>query len=389
MLNPAVKALTAPPVAVVQNWIAQYSGALGPLVDMSQAVPGYPPHPDLLERLGRYAADPASLGYGAIEGEDELREAYASHMSSVYAAPVAAEETLITSGCNQAFITAALTVAAPGDEVLMMRPSYFNHEATLKMMGIRTNYIDADAAQGFIPDPARISASITPATRALALVSPNNPTGAVYPADVLDAIHEICASRDIWLILDETYRDFLPDATPPHHLLAQDRPDGNWRDNVILLYSFSKAYCIPGHRLGAVTAGADIIAEMAKVMDNIQICAPRAAQRAVAPMIDALTGWRQENSRMIATRARLFRDVFEHLDGWEIASLGAYFGYVSHPGQGDSIKVAEDLVSRTGVLTIPGGFFGRGQERYLRFAFANAGEEAISSLPRRLEAFKG
>jgi len=389
MLNPAIHALSAPPVAVVQNWIAQYSGALGPLVDMSQAVPGYPPHPDLLERLCRYAADPGSLGYGAIEGEDELRQAYASHMSGFYAAPVAAEETLITSGCNQAFIIAALTVAAPGDEVLMMRPSYFNHEATLKMMGVRTNYIDADASRGFIPDPARISSAITPATRALALVSPNNPTGAVYPPEVLDAIHEICAKRGVWLILDETYRDFLPDRSPPHHLLTHVGPDSNWRNNVILLYSFSKAYCIPGHRLGAVTAGADIIAEMAKVMDNIQICAPRAAQRAVAPMIDALTGWREKNSRMIAARSRLFRVVFEHLDGWETASLGAYFGYVSHPGKEDSIQVAEDLVARTGVLTIPGGFFGQRQERYLRFAFANADEEAISSLPLRLEAFPG
>jgi len=389
MFNPAIRALTAPPVAVVQNWIEQYAGGLGPLIDMSQAVPGYPPHPDLLENLTRYAADPGSLGYGPIEGEDELREAYADHMSARYGTQITAGETLITSGCNQAFITAALTVASPGDEVLMMRPSYFNHEATLRMMGIRTGYIDADPSRGFIPDPEDIRTAVTERTRALALVSPNNPTGAIYPAEVLGAIREICEESGIWLILDETYRDFLPGRTPPHHLLDTGRYDGDWRDHLILLYSFSKAYCIPGHRLGAVTAGKDVIAEMAKVMDNIQICAPRAAQRAVAPMIETLTGWREQNSRMIAARADVFRQVFENLDGWEIASLGAYFGYVRHPVSSGSISVAEELVAGTGVLTIPGGFFGQGQEDYLRFAFANADTEAISGLPDRLARFKG
>ena len=389
MFNPAIRALTAPPVAVVQNWIEQYSGSLGPLIDMSQAVPGYPPHPDLLEQLSRYAADLGSLGYGAIEGEDELRQAYASHISARYQTRVDAEETLITSGCNQAFITAALTVASPGDEVLMMRPSYFNHEATLKMMGIRTGYIDADASHGFIPDQARISETISKKTRALALVSPNNPTGAIYPPEVLETIRAICARNGIWLILDETYRDFLPGNAPPHHLLDQNSSVGDWRDHLILLYSFSKAYCIPGHRLGAVITGTATIDEMAKVMDNIQICAPRAAQRAVTPMIDALTSWREDNSQMIANRARLFREVFENLDGWEIASLGAYFGYVRHPGSADSVCVAEKLVGQTGVLTIPGGFFGQGQESYLRFAFANADSAAIASLPDRLNRFKG
>jgi len=382
MINPALNSLTAPPVAVVQNWIAQYSGSLGPLIDMSQAVPGYPPHPALLEELARQAAAPETLGYGAIEGEETLREAYASHMSRCYGSLVKPDETLITSGCNQAFIIAALTVAGADDQVLMMRPSYFNHEATLKMMGIRIGYVEAEAAAGFVPDPARIKAAITPATRALALVSPNNPTGAIYPPAVLNAIRDICADHGIWLIIDETYRDFLPDARPPHELLH-----GHWQEKVILLYSFSKAYCIPGHRLGAVVAGRDIIAEMAKIMDNIQICAPRAAQRAVAPMIDALADWRAENSQRIASRAALFREVFDGLDGWQIASLGAYFGYVRHPGAENSIAVAEDLVARTGVLTIPGGFFGQNQDRFLRFAFANADSKAISSLPERLLRF--
>ena len=153
---------------------------------------------------------------------------------------------------------------------------------------------------------------------------------------------------------------------------------------MILLYSFSKSYAIPGHRLGAITAPVEAVSQMTKIMDNIQICAPRAAQRALAPMIAALAPWRDENTARMAERARAFRSAFAGQNDWQIASMGAYFGYVRHPGKEGSLAMAEALVRQAGVLTIPGGFFGDGQDQFLRFAFANAETEAISQLPERL-----
>jgi len=386
MFNPAIARLTAPPVAIVQNWIDQYQGDHGPLIDMSQAVPGYPAHADLLAALGQHGASEDSLGYGAIEGEAALRQAYADHMTSLYGASVDTEEVLITAGCNQAFITAAMAVAGAGDQVLMTRPNYFNHDSTLEMMGVTTGFVETSAEDGFIPDIAAIEAAITPHTRALALVSPNNPTGAIYPPERLDEIAACCLKHNIWLILDETYRDFLPQQngghTPPHDLLQSAA-----RGQVILLYSFSKSYAIPGHRLGAVVAPGEAIIQMAKIMDNIQICAPRAAQRAVAPMITALAPWRQENAARMQQRAAAFRAGFADIAGWEITSMGGYFAYVRHPAAADSMTVAADLVRQSGVLTIPGGFFGTGQEPFLRFAFANAEIDAIEDLQQRLAHF--
>ena len=85
-------------------------------------------------------------------------------------------------------------------------------------------------------------------------------------------IFKLCQSRGIWLILDETYRDFLPlDQDLPHPLFSQEK----WQDTLIQLYSFSKSYCLPGHRLGAITAGPEMVFQLAKIIDNIQICAPR------------------------------------------------------------------------------------------------------------------
>lgn len=381
MFNPAITQLTAPPVAIVQNWINAYDNAHGSLIDLSQAVPGYPPHPDLITALKDAAADHASLSYGDIEGEPSLRKAYAQEMTRVYGQPLAMDQILITSGCNQAFIISALTVAGAGETVLMTEPGYFNHESTLSMLGIKTASVPVLAEHGFIPSLDDIAQAITPTTKALALVSPNNPTGAIYPPDHLSAILTLCHDRGIWLILDETYRDFITQDAPRHDLL--NHPG---RERLILLYSFSKAYCIPGHRLGAVCTSTNAIQEMAKIMDNIQICAPRVGQQAIAPIIHSLQGWRQDNNEKMAERAAAFRQAFDDIAGFDIAAMGAYFGYVRHPFQDTSLNVAETMAKTVGVLTIPGDFFGKGQERYLRFAFANAEVEAIQQLPERLSA---
>ena len=384
MFNPAVSRLTAPPVSVVQDWRASYGGSRGPLIDMSQAVPGYPAHPDMTKALQAAASDQDAARYGRVEGDWDLRVAYAAHLGSIYGADVEPAEIHITSGCNQAFVAAALAIAGHGDEILMTRPCYFNHDSALGMLGIGIGYVDCNASDGMLPRPDDIAAAIGPQTRAVAIVSPNNPCGAVYPAELLGEIFELCRERGIWMILDETYRDFMPlDAGRPHGLIGRD----GWRDTLIQLYSFSKSYCMPGHRLGAVTSGPAMVLELAKIIDNIQICAPRTPQMAVAPMLTALADWRQGNRERIATRAELFQQVMTSLEGWELLSTGAYFGYVRHPYRDmDSFAVAMRMASEVGVLTIPGTFFGDGQEDFLRFAFANAGRDVIAALPDRLTA---
>jgi aspartate/methionine/tyrosine aminotransferase len=380
--NPLIAGQSLPPVPAVQAWAKAYRGGAGPLIDLSQAVPGYPPHPDLLGWLGDAARSLGNAGYGAIEGDYALRHAYAAHVSTLYDADVEPANVHITSGCNQAFFASAMAVAGAGDTVLMTNPCYFNHETTLAMLGVRIGYVDCDAERGFLPEPADLAAAIVPGVKAFALVTPNNPTGAVYPAHLLEEIFDICRTKGIWLIVDETYRDFLPPgAERPHGLLGRD----GWEDNLIQLYSFSKSFCIPGHRLGSVTAGPKLVEQVAKIMDNLQICAPRPPQEAVAVGLPALAAWREGNRIEIAARALALRETMAALPGWKLDAVGAYFGFVRHPfGATPSRTVAEALATRAGVVVIPGEYFGEGQESYLRFAFANADAGTIRSLAQRL-----
>ena len=117
--NPLVETLAAPPIPEVQAWKRDYDGRLGPLIDLSQAVPGYPPHPDMLTWLGQAASSPSMAGYGDIEGEPELRATYAQWVSDIYAAGVGPANIHITSGCNQAFMATLMAIAGPGDTVLL------------------------------------------------------------------------------------------------------------------------------------------------------------------------------------------------------------------------------------------------------------------------------
>ncbi|MFB2564133.1 aminotransferase [Rhizobium sp. IMFF44] len=380
--NSLVARLSPPPIPSVVAWGREYKGQKGPLIDLSQAVPGYPAHPEMLRLLAETAGQQAMTGYGPIEGEPLLRQAYAAHVADVYGADISAGNIHITAGCNQAFMCTAIALAGAGDTVALTNPFYFNHDTTLSMLGIERMLVDCDSAAGFLPDLGSAEAALSAGAKMLAVVTPNNPTGAVYPPELLHALFRLCRKYGAWLVVDETYRDFLAEGYGrPHALLSEP----SWEDTLVLLYSFSKSFCIPGHRLGAVMAGPGLIAEIAKVMDNMQICAPRSAQIAVASALPALADWRAGNRLEIARRADALRRVFSELVGWEIAAIGAYFAFVRHPFEGrSSSEVAEELARERGVVCIPGAYFGEGQERYLRFAFANVDVASIRLLPDRL-----
>jgi aspartate/methionine/tyrosine aminotransferase len=380
-LNPLLVATASPPIPEAKAWAENYDGARGGLIDLSQAVPGYPPHAEFLQRLGATAASREAASYGDILGDAKLREAYAEHVSAIYGARIASENVVVTAGCNEAFFVAVLALAKAGEAVMLLTPWYFNHKMALDMLGIEALALPCRAANGFVPDVEEARRLLSERMRAIVLVTPNNPTGAIYSSRTITAFAELARENGVALILDETYRDFIAGGAAPHQCFAE----AGWGGTIVQLYSFSKAYCIPGHRAGAIVADRGVLSGVAKIMDTLQICAPRVAQLALPWAIDALEDWREGNRVEILRRAEAFRRAIDALPGWSIGSIGAYFAYVAHPYHGESdAKVCARLAGEYGVLMLPGAYFGPAQEGYLRVAFANVGVEGIREIPGRL-----
>jgi aspartate/methionine/tyrosine aminotransferase len=384
-INPLVADVGSPPIPEAQAWTRRYDGSFGPLINLSQAVPGNAPHPGMLERLSAVAGSAAGAQYGPINGDAAVRQSYAAELSRIYEGRIAPEDTAVTAGCNLAFFAAMMMLARHGDAVLLPTPWYFNHQMSLDMLGIEPRPLPCRAEAGFVPRVEDAEALIDGRVKAIVLVTPNNPTGAVYPAHVIEAFADLCRRRGIYLVIDETYRDFLPGGVNRAHGLFTSE---DWRSTVIQLYSFSKSYAIPGHRMGAITADAALVEQVAKVLDCIQICAPRTAQGALPWAIDGLRDWREENRAEINHRAQVFRAALAPLPEWRIESAGAYFAYLRHPFPDHKAQeVAEKLATERGVLGLPGSYFGPGQERHLRVAFANVNADILAGLTGRLRDF--
>ncbi len=186
-INPLVQDVGTPPIPEAQGWLARYDGAQGPAINLSQAVPGSAPHPLMLERLAESAGSAAAARYGAIGGDEDLRRAYAAEMSAIYEGRINASDTAVTAGCNLAFFATMMLLARHGDAVLLPAPWYFNHEMSLDMLGIEARPLPCRAEAGFVPRIEDAEALIDGNVKAIVLVTPNNPTGAVYPDHVVEA----------------------------------------------------------------------------------------------------------------------------------------------------------------------------------------------------------
>lgn len=392
-INPNLAAVFAPPVMEARRWVAEtVFPADRPLLNFSQAAPVAPPPAELRRAMAEAVADDPEMHlYGAVLGDGALREAIAGRWSMLYGGTIAPGEVAITSGCNQAFCAAVASLCGPGDAVMVPVPWYFNHKMWLDMSGIGSVLIPCDGAM--LPDIEAARAAMTPAVKAILLITPNNPTGAEYPPALMEAFHDLARAHGAALIVDETYRDFHSGQGAPHDLFARD----DWRETLVHLYSFSKVFRLTGHRVGAIVTGAARLAQIEKFLDTVTICPSRVGQFGARYGLGHLGQWVAGERAEILARGRVLREAFAtHLPDWRILGAGAYFAWVEPPFGIPSDRLARRLVTEQSVLTLPGTMFapaaagGRdwGAERALRIAFANADAAGLAALAARLAAFR-
>ncbi|PFG64067.1 aspartate/methionine/tyrosine aminotransferase [Thioclava sp. ES.031] len=383
-LNPALAATFPPPVMEARRWLdgVEFT-ADRPLINVSQAAPVDPPPEALRQAIAEAALnDPQAHLYGPVLGLPDLRAELAHQWGLAYGGEIAARQVAITQGCNQAFCATLATLAGPGDEVILPTPWYFNHKMWLDMAGVQT--VPLAPGAGLLPDPEEAAAKITDKTRAIVLVSPNNPGGAEYPAELLRAFADLAKRHKLALIVDETYRDFDSRSGAPHDLFS----DPDWTDYFIHLYSFSKAYRLTGHRVGAIVAGEARLAEVEKFLDTVAICPSQLGQMAALWGMLHLSQWVAGERAEILRRRAAMEAAFADLEGWEMLGCGAYFAYVTHPDPRPSPDFAQALVREAGVLMLPGTMFmpqgANGAAQQMRIAFANVDADGIATLRDRL-----
>jgi aspartate/methionine/tyrosine aminotransferase len=387
-LNPAFAATEPPPVMEARRWIEGVSfPADRPLINISQAAPVDSPPLGLRQALADAALnDPQAHLYGPVLGLPSLREEIAKQWSATYGGSISPAQVAITQGCNQAFCTVMATLAGPGDEVILPTPWYFNHKMWLDMSSVKT--VPLDTGPTLIPSADAATALVTDRTRAIVLVSPNNPGGVEYPAETLAAFRDLCRAKGLALIVDETYRDFDSRTGAPHELFQ----DPDWDDTLIQLYSFSKAYRLTGHRVGAVVASTTRLAEVEKFLDTVAICPSQLGQIGALWGMRNLGQWLAGERDEILARRRAMVEGFKSLPDWKLLGCGAYFAYVEHPFDMASDALCKRLVTEASLLMLPGTMFqpegSAAGRRQIRIAFANVDAKGIAEVIRRLAAFR-
>ncbi|UCD48170.1 MAG: pyridoxal phosphate-dependent aminotransferase [Deltaproteobacteria bacterium] len=365
-----------PIIPTVAEWIAQTPGT----ISLGQGVVHYGPPPAALRKIPAFLADRAQHKYVPDAGLPRLRKAFEEKLRAENGidAPFA-RRILVTAGANQGFLNALLCICDPGDEVVLLSPYYFNHEMAAGLAGCRAVCVPTD--RNYQPRLAKVEAAITGRTRAVVTVSPNNPSGAVYPRETLLAINRLCAARGIYHISDEAYEYFTYDGA------AHFSPGSGGRGaHTISLFSMSKSYGMASWRVGFLVVPEHLFDDMMKVQDTVIICAPAVSQ---AVALEALAAGRRYCLRRLPAIARVrerMLGALSRIPGLLTVppSRGAFYFLVKVRSVMDDLTLAERLIREHKVAVIPGGTFGIGKGCSLRISYGNLASEAALEGTRRL-----
>jgi len=377
-----VTAVHLPIIPQVADWIRANPGTLS----LGQGVAGYAPPPEAWAEMERLKREPVLNRYQAVDGLPALTEALRIKLLRVNGMEVGPGRVLmVTAGANAAFQQVILAICDPGDEVVLPVPYYFNQEMALALANAQPVLVPLGVGNSL--DMEAIVRAVTPRTRAVVTVSPNNPTGAVYPEAQLRAVQELCARRGLYHISDETYEAFTYGGVrhvSPGSFAGSEA-------HTISLYSFSKAYGFASWRIGCVVYPEALVSGMRKIQDTFVVCPPVVSQLAAVGCLKAGREWvagRLED--MARTRAKVLEGLrtIHDLAEWGAAD-GAFYVWVKLRSRVDVLELTRRLIEEHRVAVIPGTAFGLRAEAFLRVAYgALTPESATEGVGRLVEGLR-
>jgi aspartate/methionine/tyrosine aminotransferase len=363
-----------PIIPIVAGWIAETPGT----ISLGQGVVHYGPPAPALASIPEFLATVHHHQYIPDAGLPELRKAFEGKLRAENGIDAPFERGIyVTVGANQAFLNAVLAICDPGDEVILLSPYYFNHEMAIALASAVPVPVPVD--ERLQPDLPAIEAAITERTRAIVTVSPNNPTGAVYPRETLAAIHRLCAERGIYHVSDEAYEYFTYDGA--RHF----SPGSLGGEHTISLYSLSKAYGMASWRVGFLVAPEHLHRDLMKIQDTVVVSGPAISQFVG---LRAMRVGRGYCAAHLPSLARVRKEVLARLsvipDLVEVPpSAGAFYLFAKANTEMSAVVLSERLVREHRVAVIPGETFGVTRGCWLRIAYGSLREEtAVEGIDR-------
>jgi aspartate/methionine/tyrosine aminotransferase len=357
-----VRTMQSPIIPIVGELVRSVPGT----ISLGQGVVYYGPPAQATEALEGFLADPANHKYAAVDGIPALRQALAAKLESENGILLRdGQRVVVTAGGNMAFLNAILAILDPGEEVILPLPYYFNQEMAVGMVGGRV--VTVETGEDFQLDIERLRAAITARTRAIVTISPNNPTGAVYPEELLREVNDLCRESGIYHISDEAYEYFTFDGA--RHFSPGSIPGSS--GHTISLFSLSKAYGFASWRIGYMVIPEHLHVAVGKIQDTNLICPPVVSQYAALGALKAGIGYAKEKIETIAVARRAVLAELVAIKSFctVVPTDGAFYLLLRVHAEADPLRLVERLVREHRVAVIPGTTFGLQDGCYLRLSY--------------------
>ena len=363
-----------------------------PVIGFGAGEPDFPTPDYIVEAAVVACREPKWHRYTPAGGLPELKEAIAVKTMRDSGYSVQASQVLVTNGGKQALYNAFATLLDPGDEVLLPAPYWTTYPESIMLAGGTPVIVMTDEASGYLASIEQLEAALTPATKALVFVSPSNPTGAVYPPELVKAIGEWALEKGIWVITDEIYE----------HLVYGDAEFASMpalvpdlADRCVVVNGVAKTYAMTGWRVGWMIAPADVTKAATNLQShatsNVANVSQVAALAAVSGNLDAVDQMKVAFDR----RRLLIVDLLNSIPGITCPEPeGAFYAYPSVKGLmgrtfggttvTSSSELAGAILDQVEVAVVPGEAFGT--PGYLRLSYATSDEKITQGLDR-IKAF--
>lgn len=336
--------------------------------------------PEYIKQACVESIEKGDVFYTSNFGDLELRQEIAAYLNEKRHISYSAEEVLVTVGLSEAVFDVLCTLLNPEDEILIPDPVWINYLNVPQLFGAKPVRYSLLEENNYQPDIEEIKVKISDRTKAIVLITPNNPTGSIISKDTLEAIADIAVRKNLLVLSDEIYERLLYDNE--QHISIAALP--GMKERTITLNGFSKAYSMTGWRIGYVAAPKELILQLNKIHQHNTTCAPSFVQRAA---IMALRDEKNEVSDMVKeykNRRDYAVSAINSIEGISCKNpKGAFYIFINVKALGkSSLQLADYLLEHEKIALVPGDVFGENGEGYLRMSFANSYENIVEGCRR-------